>query len=204
MSLSTAESEFLATYIVESDAIERIVRTKEGVLEQIKAYYPEGHVGAYGMLTSFGGLLTGKLIREVQALITSEQGVYGVRELPRKWVGKWRDIGVSVGGRSCPHYATIPESMRKLIMQTQKWQKGDCIKMSREENIRFIARMHYDYLRIHPFADGNGRSSRAITYFLFRYARIPPILFEAHNRYETYYQCFEDPSDMERYFLTRS
>jgi|GEM_PF-4817608 len=194
----------LARYIVESDAIERIVRDRAHVQAELCAGYVHGHTGAYKYLEDRGDHpLTLKMVHRVQSLIVSEQGKYGQRTLPVEWVGKFRKIGVSVGGRICPHSRTVPQAMRKLAFRIRTWQSGPCKTITQAENVRFIAETHFDYLTIHPYADGNGRSSRALVYFLMKYARIEPFIFTSHDRFETYYQCFSFPEQMVKYFESR-
>lgn len=207
MNLSQPEKEFLARFIVESDAIERIVRPYDEVLAQLDEGHEKGHVGAYLYHITKSDLaepLTEAMIRHVQALITLEQGAYGAHALPAKHVGKWRTVGVSVGGRDCPHSRTVPESMTQWVADVRGWQEKWSHILPKEENVSFMAWAHYEYLRIHPFVDGNGRSSRAIAYLLYRFARLQPFIFTAEDRERTYYQCFDDTGDMIEYFRQRT
>ena len=207
VSLSEKEKRFLAQYIVESDAIERVIRSLDEVLKQIEQGYTKGHVGAYLYLIrelERGALLSAKMICLVQSLIVSEQEKYGHQPLPKKQVGRWRTVGVSVGGRTCPHSKMVPTLMAQLIGGIRGTQKLLAKAESPNENVYFIASVHYAYLHIHPFADGNGQSSRAINYFLYRLAKLDPFLFTSADRYETYYRCFERPEDMVAYFLART
>lgn len=43
-----------------------------------------------------------------------------------------------------------------------------------EEQCDFLAKVHYEFIRIHPFFDGNGRIARAITDQLALYYKLPP------------------------------
>lgn len=210
MTLTQDEIEFLARYIVESDAIERITRSYDEVFAQLSSGYTYGHVGAYiHLLTALenGELISEGLIREVQALIVTEQTAYGQRTLHEKHIGAWRTVGVTVDGRDCPAPLFVPESMERLVRRVHSWQKHRFAMMSPLDNMHFIATSHFKYLDIHPFADGNGRSSRAIVYFLYRHARLRPFIFTSADRYETYYQCFNDSNDardMIAYFHLRT
>ena len=210
MTLTQDVIEFLAHYIVESDAIEHITRSYDEVLAQLSSGYTDGHVGAYiHLLTALenGELISEGLIREVQALIVTEQTAYGQRALHEKHIGAWRTIGVTVGGRDCPSPLFVPESMERFVRRVHSWQKHRFARMSPLDNMRFVAKSHFEYLDIHPFADGNGRSSRAIVYFLYRHARLHPFIFTSRDRYDTYYQCFNDKNDandMVAYFRMRT
>ncbi len=207
MNLSDSEMEFLADYIVESEAIENIERSREEVLAELMLGKTDGHVGAYLYLFAAhkrGEMISGKMIRHVQGLIVSEQPKFGARTLHSSQIGKWRKVGVSVGGRQCPHSSTVPGLMKQFVADVRHMQKHIWQTMTAKENVCFTASAHFAYLHIHPFVDGNGRSSRAISYFLYRHTNLSPFLFTARDRHVTYYQCFEEPKDMMGYFLERT
>lgn len=207
LKLMEHEIALLAHYIVESDAIECIVRSPEEVTRQLRGGYDKGHVGAYLYLNDaleHGEMVSKEMIRQVQSLIVTEQPEYGERSLRPDWIGRWRNINVSVGGRSCPSPSIVSKKMKHLIGSIHSWQKHGWSMRTPEENVRFIAGTHYAYLDIHPFADGNGRSSRALVYLLYRHAHLIPFIFTSEDRRETYYRCFDNPNDMVEYFLART
>lgn len=196
--------EFLTKFIVESDAIESIEDNPNVVRKQLEANSPEGHVGALLLLESLsyeeGVVLTEDIVREVQGLITAEQHVKpGGSVLPLEYVGKYRLVNVLIGGRRAPLPIAVPILMMDWIMRVENWQKhGFC--QANISNLLQIARFHFEYENIHPFADGNGRSGRAIVYYLMRYCDLDPFIFTAADRFETYYRCFQDPEAMCKYF----
>lgn len=201
------ERAFLSHFIVESDAIECVMRTPLEVLKQLHDGYAEGHVGAYIRVLSAHEnkeMLSKELICDIQSLIVSEQPAYGERTLRAEHIGRWRNVTVRVGGRTCPPPQTVSKKMKHLIGAIHAWQKHGWTMRTPEENVRFIAGTHFNFLHTHPFADGNGRTSRALVYFLYLHAHLTPFVFTADDRYKTYYRCFENPNDMALYFLART
>lgn len=206
---------FLVRFICESDAIEGICDDPALVRAQLIKPRASGHVGALLHLDACAARripLTDTLIKRTQFLIVTEQPAKGAREIAQKYRGNWRDCDVwivkRVGTLIVEEIKTVspvevPSLMLALIGEIARWQ-ATCAGLSDSEKIAAIARFHYDYLKIHPFADGNGRSGRALAYYLYRFAGLKPFIFTAGDRYETYYRCFRDPMDMFEYFRERT
>lgn len=204
--ISQKDIGFLVRFICESDAIEGITDNRIVVREQLQRKYSRGHVGAILRLkesASRQDLLTHALVKQTQSLIVAEQHEKGEKEIPERYRGKWRDCQVSIGGRNGMTPSLIPSRMSVFIEETAQWQ-ASCAELPVRQKIDGIARFHYEYEHIHPFIDGNGRSGRALVYYLYRFARLMPFVFTANDRYETYYQCFRDPEHMSKYFLERT
>jgi len=77
---------------------------------------------------------------------------------------------------------------------------------SLQVNIQNIADLHLRFEEIHPFVDGNGRTGRALVWYLFRHAGIKPLIFTNWDKYATYYPCFGEsgPEAMRRYFMRKT
>lgn len=199
-------SQFITRFVVESDAIEGIDADPELVKHQTEMGHRKGHVGALLFLESLAQqkkIITKRAICLVQGLITAEQHEKsGGYRLDPEQIGRYRSVGVSIGGRIAPLPKEVPKLMRLWITRVAVWQKK-CYLNNPAANLGEIANFHYEYEHIHPFADGNGRSGRALVYYLMRYCGINPFSFTASDRYETYYRCFQDPSDMLGYFKAR-
>lgn len=203
------ETEFLVRLICESDAIEGIIDDPEVVRAQIMSRHARGHVGALLLLREHALQkvpMRPVLVRQTQAMIAAEQGEKGQDEIEEKYRGNWRDYDVRVGGRVCIPWQEVPARMDTLIEETRTWQKT-CHKLSAVQRVAAIARFHYTYLHIHPFVDGNGRSGRALVYYLYRFCGLQPFVFTSADRSEAYYPCFRDPMApmmMEEYFRNRT
>ena len=213
--MNSQEVDFLVHFICESDAIESIRDDPWLIKAQIQNRRRHGHVGALLSLDKNASqkvLLTSTLIQHTQSLIVARQHQQDQRKIAKKHRGHWRDVDVwivkKVGGLivdeiEMPPPTDVPLLMNELANGMMHWQ-ATCATLSDAEKITAIARFHYDYLRIHPFVDGNGRSGRALVYYLYRFAGLTPFIFTAADRHATYYQCFRDPADMVEYFRQRT
>ena len=205
-SRSKEEIQFLTQFIVESDAIESIRADRRLVSKQLKRGHTDGHVGALLLLDALAKkkqALTHRIIRRVQGLITSEQHTkLGGEKLRLEWVGIYRPVWVQIGGRMCPSPEKVLTFMEVWLSQVSKWQDDGSDSM--KEKLAQIATFHFDYEFIHPFADGNGRSGRAIVYYLMRYSGLNPFVFTAEDRSLVYYPAFRSRGDMQWYFETKA
>lgn len=96
--------------------------------------------------------------------------------------GKYRDVNVEIAGAShpvTPNYL-ISEKMNELLV----WYHSEEITINRL--IEFTCR----FINIHPFIDGNGRTSRLITNLELLKLGYPPITIFATDRLE-YYQALD-------------
>ncbi len=209
--MDVQEIRFLVRFIEESDAIESIDNPPGNIRRQLDEeinLQRVGHGGALLRMRHYAServLLTERMVKMVQQFITEEQHLKGAPKLPVEERGHWREHGIVVGGRLGTHWQLVPEEMSYLIAVIRKWQ-DESRAMTPNENVRAIADFHYRYERIHPFADGNGRSGRALVYYLYRWAGLEPFVFTNHDKRELYYPCFNEfgPDLMRRYFLERT
>ncbi len=146
------------------------------------------------------------LILELHRIITDKTLEKG----QESFAGKFRDDQVYIqdsNGRiiyTPPQADKVPESMMKLV----EW-------VNQTENSVFIhpiikaAMIHFHLVYIHPFFDGNGRTSRALFYFylikndyeFFKYFSISAVVEKSKAQY---YRAIKDTEDCEAdltYFL---
>ena len=89
--------------------------------------------------------------------------------------GEWKSLPNGVAGiATCPP-AYVPAAMEALV--------GEYLRF--KPTLENIARLHARYETIHPFADGNGRTGRAMVFREPLRAGLVPIIVtdETHGRY---------------------
>ena len=213
------EADFLTRFLVESDAIEGIRNDPDEVRQHFERGAPRGpgvpigHPGALLFLRSMTVPISESLVQRVQRLIVDAQHLKGQRKLHPAEKGAWRTFNVRmrtsdditrpprlIGSR----WEAVPRDMAIWIAAARLLEEDR--DRTPREHITGIASLHWLYERIHPFADGNGRSGRALVYYLYRRMGLVPFVFTADARHRSYYPCFErsTPELMQRYFLDRS
>jgi len=78
------------------------------------------------------------------------------------------------------HYAS-PEDTPVLMKELLEWY-SDAVKQKTLHPVEIAALIHYKFVRIHPFDDSNGRTSRLLmNYVLLRY-RYPPVIVKSADK----------------------
>lgn len=198
------EAMFLAEFIRQSDRIENISNDYPDLLHAVEEEQKSGHVGALIYLRARSSEEPSALLDEdillVQRFITLEQPAKGEKALHPRHIGRYRDCGVSVAGDTKASPEAIPSLMRNLLRRIGRWQRT-CRTHSDRYNIAAVSALHYAFEEVHPFADGNGRTGRALVYYLLRFAKIPPFVFT--NETHDYYRGFSSEPSMRDYFLRK-
>lgn len=98
--------------------------------------------------------------------------------------GIYRKINVTISGAEHrpPEFLHLPEEMTSLIRWYQ--ESGNMHPVER------AARVHVDFVKIHPFVDGNGRTSRLLMNLELMKSGFPPVVFKTSQRL-SYYQALE-------------
>lgn len=109
------------------------------------------------------------LLKKVQAKITEHQ-----LDLQEKYKGNLRDCNVMVGGQLCPSPEKAEELLNELLLNYRDFDPIEA---------------HIKYEKIHPWADGNGRSGRMFYWYHCLTMGVTPILFTSENRVD-YYRLF--------------
>lgn len=95
---------------------------------------------------------------------------------------KYRQNDVQIGRYLCPEPNSVPALVSELFYQ-----------MKRIENpiIRAIY-FHHELIRIHPFTDGNGRTTRMAKNWMLMYKLCPPIFISDSEEKKEYVQTLEN------------
>lgn len=103
-----------------------------------------------------------------------------LKEIDDKNASKYRDENVRIKGANHipPDYLIIPELMEKLVINYDDWKKYHPI-------IR-AALIHGELVKIHPFVDGNGRTSRLVMNLSLMNSGYVPVIIKKEKRLEYY------------------
>ncbi len=112
-------------------------------------------------------------IKSIHALV--------LKNIDHENAGKYRSINVLISGaqhRPCDHFQ-VSEKMEKFI----DWYNTDGQIL---HPIERAARVHADFVGIHPFIDGNGRTSRLLMNLELMKSGFPPVIIRVENRLDYY------------------
>lgn len=102
--------------------------------------------------------------------------------------GQFRRTQVYVGG----HIPPGPSEISGLMAQFLEWLNSeDAMDL---HPVRYAALAHYKLVHIHPFIDGNGRTSRLLMNLLLMQAGYPPVIIAKQNRH-LYYQHLQTANE---------
>ena len=123
---------------------EREVRNAANLMDQVAAYLERNP----------NAPLTEEVIRGLHRMVTD-----GI-QYPGNVPGRYRARNVTAGDYQCPEHGRVPALMSEFI---QWFNNGP--PTSWDSVVRAIV-VHFYVVSIHPFADGNGRTSRAVESYL--------------------------------------
>jgi Fic family protein len=98
-----------------------------------------------------------------------------------KYADVYRNQDVIIAGANHipPNHIILKDEMEKFI----KWYEKEGIMLNPIER---AARVHVDFVKIHPFIDGNGRTARLLLNLELMKEGYPPIIIRNQNRVQYY------------------
>jgi len=103
-----------------------------------------------------------------------------LKEIDSTNAGKYRNENVFISGAKHvpPIYMNVPYEMQKMIEKYQNWK-----------DLHPVVRacfLHGEFVKIHPFIDGNGRTARLLLNFELIQSGYPPVVIKIENRADYY------------------
>ena len=107
-----------------------------------------------------------------------------LKEIDDQNAGKYRSENVTIKGATHipPDFVKVPELMEKLILNYKTWNKYHPIIQA--------TLLHGELVKIHPFVDGNGRTSRLIMNLDLMKHGFKPVIIKKENRLQ-YYEALD-------------
>jgi len=130
----------------------------------------------------------GKSLKEHLEVINHEQAILFLDDLikDKEPITEWNiknihqleNVKIKGATHIPPDYLIVPELMEKLIINYEDWRKYHPI-------IR-AALLHGELVKIHPFVDGNGRTSRLVMNLSLMNSGYLPVIVKKEKRLEYY------------------
>lgn len=147
-----------------------------------------------------GITVEGKSLREHLEAINHKQALVQLRELAKgghrfikeedilylhslilkgindQWAGRYRQVRVRIVGSTVifPNYVKVPTLMKHFM----QWLKS----IAGEHPVKIAADAHFKLVSIHPWVDGNGRTSRLLMNLILLQHGYPPAMINKEER----------------------
>ena len=112
----------------------------------------------------------------------SEQTVRDVHSIILRGIdmtnaGRYRNVPVRISGSTVvlPNPLKVPLLMKKFV---------ENLYVSKDNIVDVAIRAHFDFVSIHPFSDGNGRTGRLLMNLILMQAGFPPAIIRKEERKE--------------------
>ena len=116
--------------------------------------------------------LSERIIKDIHSLI--------LKNIDNANAGKYRNINVRISGAEHipPNHVLLADRMRDLIEQYKSWSNLHPVEQA--------AMLHSEFVKIHPFVDGNGRTSRLLMNLALMQHGYPPAILPVSKRLRYY------------------
>lgn len=107
-----------------------------------------------------------------------------LKDIDNENAGRYRKENVTIKGATHipPNYLKVPELMEKLILTYNTWSEYHPIIQA--------ALLHGELVKIHPFVDGNGRTSRLLMNLVLMNNGYNPVIIKKESRLK-YYEALD-------------
>ena len=158
-------------------------------------------VGGKSMREHFEAINHKEAIEWVESVVAkdepfSERLLKSIHQLVLKNIddsnaGRYRQENVMIAGaeHTPPDHLHLPALMAELV---QGYQQQDCHPVER------AARLHVDFVGIHPFVDGNGRTARLLMNFDLMTSGYLPVIIKTEHRL-AYYEALDKAHTTQHY-----
>ena len=104
-----------------------------------------------------------------------------LKEIDNENAGRYRTENVIISGAAHipPSHMVVRDRMEQLILRLTEWLK-------KYHPLVVSALLHGEFVKIHPFVDGNGRTARLLMNFIAIKNGYPPVVIKKEQRMEYY------------------
>lgn len=112
-------------------------------------------------------------LEEIDILCIHDLILKGIND---EWAGRYRQIPVRISGSNVvlPNYIKVPSLMKDFV----RWLKS----IQGEHPVKIASDAHYKLVSIHPWIDGNGRTSRLLMNLILIQHGYPPAIIKKEER----------------------
>jgi Fic family protein len=147
-------------------------------------------------------VITLDFIQQINVKVMSKTGkiyqtVFGELDSSK---GNFRKGNVMAGSRYFPNFDKV-ESLTKKLCDTLATKIKETSSITDQLTLSFDA--HFELVSIHPFYDGNGRTSRLLMNYIQHYYQLPMAIVFKEDKAE-YIQALEDTRNKEDLALFRN
>lgn len=132
---------------------------------------------AWQLIRSYKGTINKAFVSRVQYEVTKNTAC--------RIQGDYRDSEVKISGSSW-----TPPPAKEVPNQMKQFFKDYPVQRRKLHPVEVACWAHNLLVQIHPFTDGNGRTSRLVMNWLLLKGKLPPAIIEARNK-EAYYAAIE-------------